>query len=189
MGKIVLFYKSKCGATKRYAEYISTQLNCEMRDPSGATDEEINEYDTIIYGGGVYAGAIVGSSFLNNHEEVLKGKKLIVFAVGLTEYDEYNPSEKLFKTNIPKSLLDDAHTFNLFGALDLKKLKIMERFMIKSMINNLKNKASYLKTPTDDLLIKNGKKGIDLVDFDLCASLIEYAKSNISEESLSSDDE
>lgn len=178
MSKIILYYKSKYGATKKYAEYISSKLNCEMKDAISATDEEISEYDTIIYGGGVYAGAIIGSNFLNTHELVLKNKKLIVFAVGITEYDEYNSSETLFRKNIPQSLFNDAYTFNLFGALDLKKLKFMEKMLVKTMLSNIKNKAAYLKTPTDEKIIKSGKKGIDLVDFDGCDSLLDRATEN-----------
>lgn len=176
MEKIVLYYKSKCGATKKYAEYISSILNCEMKDAISATDEEIDEYDTIIYGGGVYAGAIIGSNFLNNHQHVLKNKKVIVFAVGITEYDEFTSSEPLFRKNIPQSLFNEIYTFNFFGSLDYKKLKFMEKFLFKSMLNNIKNKASYLKTPTDNIIIKYWKKGIDLVDFESCDELLDCAK-------------
>ena len=175
MSKFILYYKSKYGSTKKYAEYISSKLGCEMKDAFLATDEEIEEYDTIIFGGGVYASAIIGSNFLNNHENVLKNKRIIVFAVGLTEYDEYNSSKSLFRKNIPNALLNKIFTFNLFGALDYKKLKFMEKILVKSMIGSIKSKATYLKTQTDEKILKSGKKGIDLVDFSHCEAIIECA--------------
>ena len=175
MGKIILYYKSKCGSTKKYAEYISSKLNCEMKDVSLASDEEINEFETIIYGGGVYAGAIVGSNFFNSHEEILQNKKLIVFAVGLTEYDEYNSPDSLFRKNIPQSLLKGVFLFNFFGSLDIKKLKFVEKMLVRSMVNNINQKAAYLKTPTDEIVVKSWKRGIDLIDFNSCDDLLDCA--------------
>lgn len=182
MSKIILYYKSKYGATKKYAEYISSKLNCEMKDAISATDEEISQYDTIIYGGGVYAGAIIGSNFLNSHEAILKDKKVIIFTVGLTEYDEYNSVEPLLRKNVPQSLLKDLFSFNFFGSLEPAKLKFMEKMLVKSMINNIKNKAAYLKTPTDEKIIKSGKKGIDLICFEDCNELLNCASSEINNE-------
>jgi ribosomal protein L34E len=52
----------------------------------------------------------------------------------------------------------------------------MEKFLFKTMLNNIKNKASYLKTPTDNIIIKYWKKGIDLVDFESCDELLDCAK-------------
>ena len=110
-----------------------------------------------------------------------------MFAVGLTEYDEYNSSDALFKKNVPQSLLKDAFTFNFFGAIDYKKMKFMEKMLVKTMLSNLKKKASYLKTPTDEKLIKAGKNNIDLIDLDACEALLWRAQ-NIDAPSSESDD-
>lgn len=180
MNNVIVYYKSKYGTTKKYAEYIASELGCECKDAFLATDEEIEEHEIIIFGGGVYAGAIGGSNFLNNHEDVLSNKRLIIFAVGITEYDDYNTPYNLFTKNVPQSLLKDAFTFNLFGAIDYKGMKFMEKLLLRSFLGNLKNKASYLKTPTDEKLIASKGKNIDLSDMKLAFPVIHRAK-NIDE--------
>lgn len=84
MNKIVVLYRSKYGATKKYAKWLAEDL-IEVKD---AKIEKVATYDTVILGGGIYASGIAGLPFLKKHYETLKGKKLIVFAVGASPYDE-----------------------------------------------------------------------------------------------------
>ncbi|NSA18108.1 flavodoxin [Clostridium saccharobutylicum] len=58
--KIVVIYKSKTGFTKKYAEWISKELKADIFKSSKATREMLNEYDTIIYGGSLYASGVIG---------------------------------------------------------------------------------------------------------------------------------
>ena len=45
-------------------------------------------YDVIILGGGVYASGIAGLQFLKKNIGQLTDKKIVVFAVGASPYDE-----------------------------------------------------------------------------------------------------
>lgn len=88
MSRIVVIYQSKYGATKKYAEWLTEELLCDLIETKKATIEQIEKYDVIILGGGIYATGIAGISFLKKHYERLKNKKIIVFAVGASPYDE-----------------------------------------------------------------------------------------------------
>jgi len=88
MEKIVIMYQSKYGATKKYAQWLSEELGCDLMETKTATIEEIVKYDVIILGGGIYATGVAGISFLKKHYAKLKGKKVIVFAVGASPYNE-----------------------------------------------------------------------------------------------------
>ena len=88
MQKIIVLYQSKYGSTKKYADWLSSELVCNVIETKKADITKIMKYDIIILGGGLYAGGIAEFSFIKKHYEKLKGKKVIVFAVGASPYDE-----------------------------------------------------------------------------------------------------
>lgn len=107
MSNIVVIYQSKYGATKKYANWLSEELSCDLIETKRASIDEIAKYDVIILGGGVYASSIAGISFLEKNYDKLKNKKIAVFAVGAWPYDEMvmeNLRNRNFKgslSNIP----------------------------------------------------------------------------------------
>lgn len=88
MSKTIVMYQSKYGATKKYAHWLAEELSCEIVETKKANAEDMEQYDTIILGGGIYASGISGLSFIRKNYTRLKDKKLIVFAVGASPYDE-----------------------------------------------------------------------------------------------------
>ena len=86
--KIAVIYKSKYGATKRYAGWIALKLDADLYEVSDIRRKDLKAYDTIIYGGPLYIGKIKGIKFIINNYEYIKDKKLSVFMVGMREFDE-----------------------------------------------------------------------------------------------------
>jgi len=84
MYRTIILYQSKYGATKKYAEWLSEELSCDMTETRKASIDEIEKYDVIILGGGIYASVIAGISFLKKYYKRLKGKRILVFAVGVS---------------------------------------------------------------------------------------------------------
>ena len=80
----IVVYKTKYGATKTYAEWIANELGCEALDAKNVKIDDILKYDTIIYGGGLYAEIINGLHMLTKNMDKLKDKKIAVFTTGLT---------------------------------------------------------------------------------------------------------
>ena len=60
----IILYQSKYGATKKYAEWISEETGFSCVETKKAKIEEVKTYDTIVLGGGIYAGGIAGIAFL-----------------------------------------------------------------------------------------------------------------------------
>ena len=56
----IIIYGSHYGTTKQYAEELSKRTNIEAI--SYQSVKEINNYDNIIYLGGLYAGGVLGLS-------------------------------------------------------------------------------------------------------------------------------
>jgi menaquinone-dependent protoporphyrinogen IX oxidase len=87
--KIAVIYKSKYGATKTYAGWIAEELGCPLLEISQINTSEISSYDTLVYGGGLYAGSIAGvKQIVKNYRG-----RLVVFAVGLTAPGEMDLAE------------------------------------------------------------------------------------------------
>ena len=57
--KKIIVYQSKTGFTKKYAEWMAEVLNC-MTVTFKKDMKNLNEYDLIIFGGGIMAGKVNG---------------------------------------------------------------------------------------------------------------------------------
>lgn len=88
MKKGIILYQSKYGATEKYAKWLQEKTGFALMETKKASLADVQGYDTIILGGGVYAGGIAGLNFLKKHMEKLTGKQVLVFAVGASPYDE-----------------------------------------------------------------------------------------------------
>lgn len=93
MEKGIILYKSKYGATKKYAHWLREATQFECVETKGADIRKVQGYDTIILGGGIYASGIAGLSFLKKHIQVLQDKSIAVFCVGASPCDDEAFSE------------------------------------------------------------------------------------------------
>ena len=78
----IILYKSKYGATKKYADWLSASTRFSCVETDKADIGMVSGYDVIILGGGIYASGIAGLSFFKKNIDKLKDKKLIVFCCG-----------------------------------------------------------------------------------------------------------
>ena len=120
--KILVTYQSKTGFTKKYAEWISTELNGKLIDIKDLKNEDIEDYDILIHGGWIMGGMIMGIDKIKK----LNPKKLIVFGVGYTKKDEVD-IEKIKEVN----KLGDIPLFYYQGGMDPKKMGFVNRMIVK----------------------------------------------------------
>ena len=78
----IILYKSKYGATRKYADWLSESTGFACLETDKADIGVVAEYDVIVLGGGIYASGVAGLSFLKKNIAKLKDKKLIVFCCG-----------------------------------------------------------------------------------------------------------
>ena len=136
MKDVIILYQSKYGATKKYAEWLSNELDCELTETKNAKIDEIEKYDTIILGGGIYASGIAGLSFIRRNYTRLKVKQLVVFAVGASPYDE--AAVIALKAHNFKNDITDAPCFYCRGAWNESAMT----FKDKTLCNMLKMAVS-----------------------------------------------
>ncbi len=174
MNSIVL-YRSKYGATKKYAEWIAEELNCESKDAKNMVVDELLQYDTIIYGGGLYAEIINGVILLTKNMDKLKGKKLIVYTTGITPLDCRDYYDKLvIEKNFKPEMLEQIKVYNFMGKMILDELTLVHRTAIKTLKKLMKGKEN--PTEMEKLLIELCDADGDFTDKESIKELVEYAK-------------
>lgn len=149
MKKIVVLYKSKYGATKKYAQLLKKKLNCDVLENKNITIAQLQQYDTIILGGGIYAGGIAGRTTLEKYYQELKKKQLLIFAVGASPYDEKN-----LKNLRLKSELKDIPLFYCRGAWNEKIMSFKDRTLCSVLKKMVAKKASATREPWEAALME-----------------------------------
>lgn len=171
--KTVVVYKSKYGNTKKYAEWIAKELGVKLLEHKGIKVDDLMKYDTIIYGGGLYAGGIAGFSFIKKNYSKLKDKHIVVFAVGSSS--ERSEVIQAIKTqNLTGEMKDKVNIFFCRGGLDYPKMTKRDRFMmwmLKQAIQRKKEKDSDM----EGILATYGKK-VDFTHRKYIRPLIECLK-------------
>ena len=144
--KIVVVYRSKTGFTKNYATWLAKRLNCTLLKGDKISVKDITDYDTIIYGSGLYAIGISGIKLITKNFELLKDKRLIVFAVGASPAKREIVPE-LVNANIPVEQQDKIELYYLRGGFDYNRLSPF----YKLLMNLKKLQLKKIKNPDADV--------------------------------------
>lgn len=175
--KPIVIYKSKYGATKTYANWIAEELSCDAVDAKTVKVEDLKDYDTIIYGGGLYAEVIAGVTLITKNFDKLKGKKIIVYTTGLTppdcrEYYDKMVMEKNFKPNMTQEI----KVYNFMGKMIMEELSLVHRGAIKALKKLMSSKENL--TEMEKLLIDLCDADGNFTDRDAIQNLVAYAGEN-----------
>lgn len=145
--KVLVIYTSQTGFTKKYAEWITEELQAdilELNDAKKKKDSFFDEYSAVIYGGWSMAGNVVSIKWFLSKAEKWNGKKLAVFCVGGCPGEA--PEIEAFLDKI----LDDSQkkyirAFYCQGGINYDKMKGPSRFAMKTFAAMIRKK----KDPSD----------------------------------------
>ena len=173
--KAIVIYKSKYGSTRAYAEWIAEELGCQAVDAKTVKATDLIDYDTIIYGGGLYAEVINGVTLITKNIDKLKDKKIAIYTTGITpmEYREYYDKlviEKNFKTGVPENV----KIFNYMGKMIIDELSIVHRTALKSLKKLMQGKEN--PTDMEKLLVELCDADGDFSDRNAIKELVDYCK-------------
>jgi len=138
--KTAVIYKSKSGFAKKYAEWIAQALIADIYESSQVNVEILTEYDTVIYGGGLYAVGINGVKLITKNLDKLKGKNVVVFATGASPSREEALCEvrnKNFTSEQQKQIV----FYYLRGGFDYSKLKPLDKVLMTLLKWKMKMKT------------------------------------------------
>ena len=173
MNKTIVLYQSKYGSTQKYAHWLAEALGCDLMETEKATIEQLQTYDTIILGGGIYASGIKGLSFLKKHYPKIKNKTLIVFAVGASPYDE--KAMAALKERNFKQELADVPCFYCRGAWNEDKMTWLDRNLCRMLKKAVAKKDPATYEPWEAALMEaNGN--CDWTDQTAVTPILEYIR-------------
>ncbi len=175
MAKTAVVFCSEYGSTKRYATYIAEKLQADLLSIEDAKD--VSSYDTIVYGGGIYAGALNGHEWLKKNQEALCNKKLIIFTCGISDPNNETNRENIQKgleKCLSQELISHGKTFYFRGALAYQRLKLAHKGIMKILFHVLKHKKD--RSPEEEAMLQAQETPVDFVDTSQADALITFIK-------------
>ncbi len=136
MSKTIIIYQSKTGFSKRYAQWLAEDLDCQAISFREHKNLNLREYDTIILAGGLYAGQMSGLKWLK--KQPLSGKRVAAVAVGCSLMEWPGLTESMEK------LFSDAPQIKGFycqGGLDYEHMGAVDRTMMAALRAALKKQG------------------------------------------------
>ena len=128
--KTIILYASKYGAAAEIAQRIAGKIDGAVIHDLKKDPPSLAEYDCVIFGSSVYAGAIRKEAkvFLSKNAHLLREKKLGLFLCGIGAEGE----KTYFDANFSPEILQAAKARSFLGGIfDPEKANLFERFIIK----------------------------------------------------------
>ncbi len=170
----IILYKSKYGATKKYAEWLVEAIGFDCIETDKAKVQQLSKYDVIILGGGIYASGIAGLSFLKKNISKLCGKKIIVFCDGASPYEE-----KAFKQIKSHNMKDELKSIPLVycrGAWNMDKMSFIDKNLCKMLQKVTAQKSPSEYEPWEQALMEAGNTVCDWTDKKYIEPILELIK-------------
>jgi menaquinone-dependent protoporphyrinogen IX oxidase len=163
----IIVYGSNYGTTKQYADELSRRTNMKVISFK-KVNQQINDYDNIIYLGALYAGGVLGMSKTLKKLNNILNKKIIIVTVGLSDpTDEVNKNNirNNIKNQISREVFEKAKIFHLRGGIDYSELNFAHKTMMKLLYNAVKNLPKEKLTAEDRAMIETYNKNVNFIDF------------------------
>lgn len=173
--KAIVIYKTKTGFTKQYAEWIAKELACEAVSADKISQLKLQNYRTIIYGGGVTAGQIGGLKKFKKRIAGNPGQKLIVFATGAAPAEALKVKDVVKEANFTTEEIEKIPYFYFQSGINYEAMKLGSKLMMKMFVAMLGKKKD--KTPEEEGMAKTIAKSIDYSDIKFIQPIVSYVKS------------
>ena len=146
--KGIVLYKTNCGSTKEYANWISEESGFESLSLKNIKSINLDSYDCIIIGGFVLANKIVISKWISKNWEKIKNKHVIVFSTSGAKPNS-EVKELFLNNSFSKEIANSIKYFPMHGRKIHNDLPAMGKFMmwlgIKFFAKNEKEKEEMAK--------------------------------------------
>lgn len=168
----IIIYQSKYGATEKYADWLQELTGFACVQASKAVLHEVAHYHVIVFCGGIYASGIAGLSFLKKHIGSLNGRKIAVFCVGASPYDEHALQE--IKSHNLKGELRNIPLFYGRGIWNESKMKFVDRNLCRLLQKSVAKKDPSTYEPWMKALMSAVGQSCDWTDKKYLSPLLEY---------------
>ncbi len=179
MSNAVVVFQSKYGSTKKYAQWIAEELSCELLERKKTKISDLEQYDTIIYGGGLYAGGVSGIDLLTKNFNTLADKTLILFTCGLADPTDSSNTDSI-KESLNKvfspAMKEKVKVFHLRGGIDYATLGIVHKSMMGMLHKMMLKKDPATLTGEETEMLDTYGKSVDFIDRTTIAPIVDYVR-------------
>ena len=179
MEKTLIVYKSKYGTTRKYAEWLAEDLSARALEARDVRQEDLDGADTLIFGGGLYAGGILVAPFLKKHYDQLRGKRVALFTCGLGDpavADNVANIRSSVARKLGSGALEELALFHLRGGMDYSKLSFIHRKMMTMVLKAVEHRKEDMRTEEEWQMINTFGKTVDFTDRASLAPLVAWAR-------------
>ena len=170
----IIIYASKYGSTKQYADELSKRTGIESVEYTEIRD--INQYDTIVYLGPLYAGSVMGLKKTLNKIRDVQDKKLVVGTVGLADPNDKKNREEIMngiKQQVHGCIYNKARVYFLRGAIYYSNLNLKHKTMMAFIHRKVKGMKEEERTAEINAVIETYGKNVSYIDFDALNPIID----------------
>lgn len=174
MGTTAVIYRSKYGTTKQYAEWIAEETGADLYRLPRVSARDLSGYGTIIVGGGLYAGGMLGASFLKKNFTALSGKRIIVFSVGASFANAKNVAS-IKARNLTPEMEARVSFFHLRGGLNYEVMKPIDRFAMWLLASTIRAKPEQVRDEEEKGILATYGKSASFLKRETIAPIVAAA--------------
>ena len=170
----IIIYGSQYGTTRKYADELAKRTNIECKSYEDVID--IEQYNTVIYIGGLYAGGVLGMKKTLAKISQCQNKKIIIVTVGLADPMDADNTDNIksnMKRQLSKELYENAHIFHFRGGIDYSYLNFKHKTMMGLLYKKAVGLPEEKKTAEIKSMIETYNQKVDFVDFESLNQLID----------------
>lgn len=172
--KIILF-GTTYGTSRLYAEELSKRTGVEAQSYDEVSS--IDDYDTIVYIGSLYAGGVQGMKKTFAKLVDVGSKNIIIATVGLadpTDLENINSIRNSIKKQLSDEVYNHAIIFHLRGAIDYAKLGFKHNTMMSLLYNKAKKLPEEKKNAEVKAMIETYNKQVSFIDYESLTPIVEF---------------
>ena len=129
--KGIIIYRSKYGSARKYANWIAEETGFQCIDVDKVSVKMLQDYDTVIIGGGVYASGVPAFAFLKKHIDRMAGKRIFTYCCGASPFDPKFFDE--LRGRIFTDKLEGIPCFYFRGGFDMKNMTFKDRTLCRML--------------------------------------------------------
>jgi menaquinone-dependent protoporphyrinogen IX oxidase len=177
MKNTIVIYKSKYGSAEQYAKWLAEELSCGIAECSPQAFTDIEKYDTVIYGGSLYAVGILGFDLFKENFNRMTAGKIVVFTVGASPAWEEAIAE-VRENNFPRDMLDKIMHVHLRGGFDFNGLSFIDKVFMILLKLKISCKPEKRRTPDERGMLGSYSKSHDWKQKSAIQPILDYVRRN-----------
>ena len=173
----IIIYGSCYGTARQYAERLSKKTNISVKSYKDIS--LLDNYNTIIYVGALYAGGVLGMKETFSKMTAVQGKHIVIVTVGLADPTDTKNIENIrnsMQRQLSPSVFKHAHIYHLRGGIDYSRLSLKHKTMMWMVYMKSRKIPEEERTAEIRAMIDTYNKQVNFVDFNSLESILNDLK-------------